>query len=426
MIRLFVFSLLTIAAALWMTLYLGFPADPGYLLLAFGDYTFETSLLALLAAAGLAYLLLRLALAAARWLNPRRLVTFGRDRGRRRARSHALEGLLSYARGDWRASYGHLTRGEKDGDASVVNRLAAACAAHRMGGRELWMRELEAAEREHPAARSTVNAVKARLLFRSGQLEQCLALLEKMKDTSLNDAAMLGLLKDVYERLEDWERLEALLPALEKSGAAGADELGRLRVRLFMRRLREPRGGAGGEGAGSADEIKRLWKAAAAEVREDGRAALRYAELLAELGDGDAAARAVEAALSKRWDETLVRRYGEMDLGGPAARLAAVEKWLRDRPDDAALNLCAGRVCLRNRLWGRAREHFEASVGAAPTTEAYGELARLLERLGDGAAAASCLREHAGLLGAGLPALPMPRTGGDADRPDGPAGGREP
>lgn len=414
MIRLFVFSLLAIAAALWLTLYLGFPADPGYLLLAFGDYTFETSLLALLTAAGLAYLLLRLALAAARWLNPWRLVSFGKNRGRRRARSHTLEGLLGYARGNWRASYGHLTRGEKDGDASVVNRLAAACAAHRMGERELWMRELEAAEREYPSARSTVNAVKARLLFRSGQLEQCLALLEKMKDTSLNDAAMLGLLKDVYERLQEWEKLEALLPALEKAGAAGADELGRLRVRLFMRRLHALRGGAGGQGADLADEIRRLWKAAGADVREDGQAARRYAELLAEHGDGQGAARAIEAALSRRWDDALVRRYGEMDLGGPAARLASAEKWLRDRPDDAALNLCAGRICLRNRLWGRAKEHFEASVRAAPTAEAYGELARLLEHSGDGDGAASRIKEHAALLGAGLPALPMPQVGKDA------------
>ena len=45
MVRLFVFSLLIIVVALWVTFYLGFPADPGYLLIAFRNYTFETSLL---------------------------------------------------------------------------------------------------------------------------------------------------------------------------------------------------------------------------------------------------------------------------------------------------------------------------------------------------------------------------------------------
>ena len=60
MIRLFIFSLFAIVVALWVTLYLGFPSDPGYLLIAFGSYTFETSLFALLVASGVVYLMARL------------------------------------------------------------------------------------------------------------------------------------------------------------------------------------------------------------------------------------------------------------------------------------------------------------------------------------------------------------------------------
>ncbi|GIT63807.1 MAG: hypothetical protein Ct9H300mP22_2070 [Gammaproteobacteria bacterium] len=59
MIRLFVFSLLAIVVALSVTLYLGFPNDPGYLQIAFGNYTFETSLFALLVASGFLYLLFK-------------------------------------------------------------------------------------------------------------------------------------------------------------------------------------------------------------------------------------------------------------------------------------------------------------------------------------------------------------------------------
>ena len=50
MTRLFIFSLMAIVVALWVSLYLGFPADPGYLLIAFGNTTFETSLFAMLIA----------------------------------------------------------------------------------------------------------------------------------------------------------------------------------------------------------------------------------------------------------------------------------------------------------------------------------------------------------------------------------------
>ena len=62
MIKLFIYSLIAIVLALVVTLYLGFPGDPGYLLFAFGTYTFETSLFALLVASGVIYLVVKLLL----------------------------------------------------------------------------------------------------------------------------------------------------------------------------------------------------------------------------------------------------------------------------------------------------------------------------------------------------------------------------
>ena len=77
MVRLFVFSLLIIVVALWVTFYLGFPADPGYLLIAFRNYTFETSLFTLVVTLGAIYLLFRLLVIIFRWVNPAKLVRAG-------------------------------------------------------------------------------------------------------------------------------------------------------------------------------------------------------------------------------------------------------------------------------------------------------------------------------------------------------------
>ncbi len=43
------------------------------------------------------------------------------------------------------------------------------------------------------------------------------------------------------------------------------------------------------------------------------------------------------------------------------------------------LLLLAGRVCLRNKLWGKARSYLEAGVQAAPTPQGYLDLARLCQ-----------------------------------------------
>ena len=106
MIRLFVFSLLAIVLALWTTVYLGFPADPGYLLLAFGNYTFETSLFALLVAMFVLYTAVRLLLTVFDWINPLHLLAAGRQfnlQRKARARSNSVEGLLCLARGNWQS-----------------------------------------------------------------------------------------------------------------------------------------------------------------------------------------------------------------------------------------------------------------------------------------------------------------------------------
>ena len=47
-----------------------------------------------------------------------------------------------------------------------------------------------------------------------------------------------------------------------------------------------------------------------------------------------------------------------------------------DKPE---LLLLAGRVCLNNKLWGKARSYLEAGVQAAPTAQGYLDLARLCQ-----------------------------------------------
>ena len=160
MVRLFVFSLLIIVVALWVTFYLGFPADPGYLLIAFRNYTFETSLFTLVVTLGAIYLLFRLLVIIFRWVNPAKLVRAGiaiNEKRKARERSKTMEGMLYLIRGNWQSSYKLLKKSMSDQDATVINYLAAAYAAQKLDDKDSWERCLDQAEREYPASRSTVN-----------------------------------------------------------------------------------------------------------------------------------------------------------------------------------------------------------------------------------------------------------------------------
>lgn len=84
------------------------------------------------------------------------------------------------------------------------------------------------------------------------------------------------------------------------------------------------------------------------------------------------------------------------------------ESWLKQAPQDAQLLLCLGRLCLRNQLWGKAREYLEASLQFARQADTCIELARLLASQGDLARSNQLLQEAVQLRGGQWPSLPLP------------------
>jgi HemY protein len=414
MVKLYLFSLLAIVLALLVSLYLGFPGDPGYLLIAFGSTTFETSLFALLVAVTVLYLVIKLILIVFHWINPWNLIRFGRnykEHLRAKSRSKTIEGLLYFTRGNWESSYNLLKKGMKDSDASVVNYLAAAYAAYQQGNKEAWMNCLETAKNKYPAARSTINSLKAQLLFKSNQLEQCVAVLQQMKTSSLNDASLLQLLKDVYLKLNDWEQLENLLPALEKNSVVDGLEAEQIRVRIFMENLyRISSRRVDFSDVEISAQLEKAWKKGTASYKQDEKIVKHYADILFKLDQKEQAGKAIEVALNKNWSDELIKRYGELDFGTPHQQLLIAESWIQKRPGNARLLVALGRLAMRNELWGKAREYFDTSIEISSTAEAHGELARLLKFLGEEKLSYEHQEKFVQGVGAELPNLPMPKV----------------
>lgn len=413
MIRLFIFSLMTIIVALWVTLYLGFPGDPGYLLIAFGNYTFETSLFALMVAGVVVYLVYWIVAALLRIFNPARWVRAGKKLANRRRSgkaSRTIEGLLHLTRRNWKAAYSTLTRATRDQDSSVVNYLAAALAAFEMGDRDTCMRCLNKAEKEFPSAHSTIHSLKAQLLFRSGQLEQCLAILEMLRKTALNDEPLLRLLKEVYLQLGEWEKLDSIVPTLHSNGIIDDAERSDIEERILIEELRKVRDKhAAGKKADLVKALEKRWKKAGAHYKFAAGVILDYSRLLYESDAKEEAAKIIEQALNKSWKGVLIHRYGERDFDCSAAQLLIAEGWLKSRPADATLLLCLARLAMRSQLWGKAKDYYRASIKISPSIAAYGELGRLLENLGEHEAAKQCQENYHALNEDDLLDLPQPK-----------------
>lgn len=119
-------------------------------------------------------------------------------------------------------------------------------------------------------------------------------------------------------------------------------------------------------------------------------------------------AQIIESTLSKVWHDQLIELYGTEDLGNYQAQLLIAEGWLQERPNNDALLLTLGRLAMRNREWGKAREYFEASCQLRPDIQVYGELARLLASLGEAKASLPYFEKYLRAADSPLPDLPLP------------------
>jgi HemY protein len=133
---------------------------------------------------------------------------------------------------------------------------------------------------------------------------------------------------------------------------------------------------------------------------------------LVGLGAHADAIRLVTAGLARGWDADLARLYSELEADDPVSQLAAVEAWLKQYGEDPALLFVAGRLCLRNKLWGRAKSYLDASFRADPRPETLLELGRVYEATREEAAAENAYRRGLELAvqGAATPA-------GEAQKP---------
>jgi len=402
MIRLFAWSLLVIVVALTLSLTLGFPQDPGYLLIAFGNSAFETSIFAMLIAVCVVYAVLRLGWILLSALNPWRLVSAGRRlRARRKANAKrsTIQGLLSLVRGDRAASLKLLERGIREPDASSVNFLGLAYVANQNGDVNGALEWLDKGEEAYPDAKSTLMSLRAELLLQANRLEECVAVLQHLRSNSPADTTLLRLLNRVYAQLEDWDSLEKLLPVLIKHKAMSAEKLSSLADRVLLGQLRNS--------ASSVSDLQQLWKKAKASQCETPALVIEYSNLLLQAGDAEGARRALEKALKKRWESETLLHYGQLETGFALKQLLAAEQWQRSRPNDAALLLTLARLSLRCELWGKAREYYEATLAIRVDANSLVEYAELMRGLGFESEADAAMRsalEAAGLTSS----LPVP------------------
>ena len=383
--------------------------DSGYVLLSYGVWSVEMSLalLALLLAALFTalYLLIRL-LARAQRL-PADTRAWHRRRGARLARRALTQGLVELSEGNWQGAERHLVKFADRSETPLLNYLAAARAAQLQGAHERRDGYIRLAHESMPSADVAVSLTQAELQLADHQLEQALATLRHLRSIAPRHTYVLRLLRRLYEQLGDWDQLRELLPELRKRKVIPAGEQRELEARVYRALL---------ERASLSVEktrVREIWAEMPRALKQDPRLVGDYAHYLQERGKDEEAEALLRDLLRQQWHPELVELYGLLDTDKPARQLALAETLLEQHPQDPILLLTLGRLCLRAKLWGKARGYLEASIGANGPPAAYRELGHLLEQMGEQEAALALYRR--GLAGVGGPEpIPLPEHIGPA------------
>jgi len=348
--------------------------DAGYVLINYGPWVVETSLAVLVIGVGLwflvVYLVLRLLGAAIRLPGSVREAI---DRRRQdRARDSFEAGLLNLFEGNWKRAEVELLRRAGEHRATHLNYLAAARAAQRQGAidrRDQYLRLAAVNKPEHEFA----------TLLSAGDLQRKRGDYAAARDTALrlrerdpNHPFAVELLAESLAALGEWEPLRQLLAEPVARTALDPPRYDALALRGLEQLMQAA------VAAARLDQLKALWDGAPA-YQADSALRLVYARGLARLNaDADALA-LIAQTLAREWDAPLALLYGGLHANDPVAQLATVEQWLVQYGDKPELLQVAGRVCLRNKLWGKARSYLEAGLAAVPTAQGYLDLARLCQ-----------------------------------------------
>jgi HemY protein len=379
--------------------------EPGYLLIAYGGYTVETSFwVGILAIATLVLAFY----AALRFLSrliasPGSLLNWASARRLRQSSRLTTRGLVSFVEGNWRRARRQLLRGARYSEAPMLNYLIAARASYRLEEPEA-MREYLAAASDSDVvdASIAVELTRAELLLHAQRYEEALTTLSDASKHASRNPYVFHLLSRAHEGLGDAEALVALMPELRRHQLRTVAELDALEDKVHRALLDEA--ATVGDGA----LLQARWKKLPARIGADPRAQLAYFEGLLKCGETAVVEKAVLKHLRKHWDAPMVSLYGRIPRDSARKPLAIASGWLKQHPDDPDLLLCLGRLALQEREWQRARDYLERSHRLRPSEEACLELGRLLAAAGEHAAAAAAFYTGTQLRSDKLPELPQP------------------
>ena len=347
-----------------------------YVLLVYPPYRIELSLtlfiVLLLLTFVSGYGLVRLIVAVMQL--PAYVQKFRLERARAKTRELLDEELGAFFEGRYAAAEKAAARAMELGDTSALHPIIAARSAHEL--REYKKRDayLSAAEGKTIGDSTMRLMTTSKFLLDQRDPRGALDALQELRDNGVKGhLGAMSLELKAHQQAGNWDEVLIVLDKLEKRASIDATLAAQLRQQAWLEKIRQQK-----DLAGLIASLKNI----PADFKRRSKIAATAARALMQFGGCPLAQQLLSDSLNAQWDSELVALYGDCQSGDVVAEIEQAEKWLNQHKQDAGLLLALGKLCLHQKLWGKARSYLDASNSIAPSHAAYTALGKLAERLG--------------------------------------------
>lgn len=355
--------------------------NAAYVLLVYPPYRIELSftlfIILLLIGFGLGYVLVRVILAAVNM--PADVREFRQRHSKTKSRELLDEVLSAYFEGRYGAAERAAARAMELGETSALHPIIAARSAHEL--HEFEKRDAYLSSSEGKSIGDSTMRLMATTKFMLDQRNprEALKALQKLSESGVKGhVGALSLELKAQQQAGNWDEVLRVLDQLEKRESTDLASIEQMRQQAWLEKIRQQQDLAG---------LTACLKNMPGEYKQRSRIAATAAQALIQHDGYSLAKQLLTDSLNAQWDSELAILYGDCGADDLVVQIEQAEKWLNLHSQDAGLLLALGKLCLQQKLWGKAQNYLDASISLNPSYAAYTALGRLTERLGKSDAA---------------------------------------
>ena len=370
---------IAIAAAFLIQSWLSEYNDPGYVLIGFGHWSLETSVVVFAVAQVISFFVLYIffRLVGVLLRLPAKLKNKGKNVKFNRSQEALISGLVDSAEGNWEKAEKILIKHASNSGAPLLHYLTAARAAQSRGAIEKRDEYLRIAAEKSGDTDIAVGLTQAELHLSSNQFDQALETLTKLQSIDSGHASVLKLLHQTYQRIGDWEGLRKLIPSLHQNKVLMEAEVKLLESETFSSLLKQA------AKKGDTFEIQELWQSIPEHIQSLQGISTIYFAAMIESNAGAKVESDIVNSIIKNWDETLLVLYANVQTEDFNKQLQTAEQWLAIHSGSAVLLRILGKISIKCQQMEKAEQYLSKSIGIESTVAAYQMLGDVLISKGD-------------------------------------------